>query len=86
MTSVIVAMASANNAGLRCPYCEDSNFNELKDLGKTAEEDDESKVNLEWWFHSMGCQNWFLAIRDGASGNILGVIHHHKDWNEPAPS
>jgi sarcosine oxidase subunit delta len=38
----------------------------------------------EWWCHSSGCREWFLATRDTSTGEVLSVTRPAP--HEAAPS
>lgn len=39
----------------------------------------------EWWFHRLGCEKWFIAIRDSRDNKVLSTFlpEEEQDISEP---
>ena len=37
-------------------------------------------IQREWWYHKLGCHQWFLARRDTATNNVVETF-----WPEGPP-
>ncbi|MBI2194916.1 MAG: sarcosine oxidase subunit delta [Planctomycetes bacterium] len=42
-------------------------------LRYTYVKQNESGVQKEWWYHRMGCRQWFIAVRNTATNEVLST-------------